>query len=104
MRQLGDEYVLIEHLMLSLSPTAARPGRPTGRWRTHEELLKALAEIPGRERVSDQNPEEVSGVERFGLDLTEAAAQNKLDPVIGRDDENRRVVQVLSRPHKTTRC
>ena len=102
MRELGDEYVSTEHLMLSISAHGGKAGealRHAGA--THEELLKALAEIPGRQRVSDQNPEDkFQALERFGRDLTEAAAQGKLDPVIGRDDEIRRVVQVLSRRTK----
>ncbi len=102
MRELGDEYVSTEHLMLSISAHGGKAGealRSAGA--THEELLKALAEIPGRQRVSDQNPEDkFQALERFGRDLTEAAAQGKLDPVIGRDDEIRRVVQVLSRRTK----
>ena len=102
MRELGDEYVSTEHLMLSVSAHGGKAGealRHAGA--THEALLKALAEIGGRQRVTDQNPEDkFQALERFGRDLTEAAAQNKLDPVIGRDDEIRRVVQVLSRRTK----
>ena len=102
MRELSDEYVSTEHLMLSIAAHGGKAGealRSAGA--THEELLKALAEIPGRQRVSDQNPEDkFQALERFGRDLTEAAAQGKLDPVIGRDDEIRRVVQVLSRRTK----
>src|SRR5205823_1073127 len=68
---------------------------------TREELIKALAEVRGSHRVTDQNPEDkFQALERFGRDLTEAAAQGKLDPVIGRDDEIRRVIQVLSRRTK----
>src|SRR5262249_7848426 len=64
-------------------------------------LLKALSEVRGSHRVTDQNPEDkFRALERFGRDLTEAAAQGKLDPVIGRDDEIRRVIQVLSRRTK----
>src|SRR5205823_3440708 len=68
---------------------------------SRDELLKALAEVRGSHRVTDQNPEDkFQALERFGRDLTEAAAQGKLDPVIGRDDEIRRVIQVLSRRTK----
>ncbi|HZU40637.1 MAG TPA: AAA family ATPase, partial [Solirubrobacteraceae bacterium] len=68
---------------------------------TREQLLKALSEVRGSHRVTDQNPEDkFMALERFGRDLTEAAAQGKLDPVIGRDDEIRRVIQVLSRRTK----
>jgi ATP-dependent Clp protease ATP-binding subunit ClpB len=102
MRDLKDEYVSTEHLLLAL---AAHPGgsgdalRSSGA--TRDELLKALVEVRGSQRVTDQNPEDkFQALERFGRDLTEAAAQGKLDPVIGRDDEIRRVIQVLSRRTK----
>jgi ATP-dependent Clp protease ATP-binding subunit ClpB len=102
MRELGDEYVSTEHLMLSISGHGSKAGdalRAAGA--THEQLLKALAEVRGSHRVTDQNPEEkFQALQRYGRDLTEAAAQGKLDPVIGRDDEIRRVVQVLSRRTK----
>ncbi|HWF71927.1 MAG TPA: ATP-dependent chaperone ClpB [Solirubrobacteraceae bacterium] len=101
-RSLDDEYVSTEHLLLSL---AAHPGRAGDALRSggasRDELLKAIAEVRGPHRVTDQNPEEkFQALERFGRDLTEAAAQGKLDPVIGRDDEIRRVIQVLSRRTK----
>ena len=102
MRELKDEYVSTEHLMLAI---AAHPGKDgdalRGSGATREELLKALSEVRGSHRVTDQNPEDkFQALERFGRDLTEAAAQGKLDPVIGRDDEIRRVIQVLSRRTK----
>jgi ATP-dependent Clp protease ATP-binding subunit ClpB len=102
MRELGDEYVSTEHLMLAL---ASHPGPAGDALRSggagHDELLKALSEVRGSHRVTDQNPEEkFQALERYGRDLTEAAAQGKLDPVIGRDDEIRRVIQVLSRRTK----
>src|SRR5947209_10367296 len=102
MRELKDEYVSAEHLMLAI---AAHPGEAGRVMRsvgaTREQLLKALAEVRGSHRVTDQNPEDkFQALERFGRDLTEAAALGKLDPVIGRDDEIRRVVQVLSRRTK----
>ena len=102
MRELGDEYVSTEHLMLAI---AAHPGAAGGALRSNgasrEQLLKALSEVRGSHRVTDQNPEDkFQALERFGRDLTEAAAQGKLDPVIGRDDEIRRVIQVLSRRTK----
>ena len=102
MRDLKDEYVSTEHLMLALS---AHPGKAGDALRssgaTHDELLKALGEVRGSHRVTDQNPEEkFQALEKYGRDLTEAAAQGKLDPVIGRDDEIRRVIQVLSRRTK----
>jgi ATP-dependent Clp protease ATP-binding subunit ClpB len=102
MRDLGDEYVSTEHLMLAI---AAHPGKAGDALRsagaTRDALLKALSEVRGSHRVTDQNPEDkFQALERFGRDLTEAAAQGKLDPVIGRDDEIRRVIQVLSRRTK----
>ncbi|MFL5822795.1 MAG: ATP-dependent chaperone ClpB [Solirubrobacteraceae bacterium] len=102
MRDLGDEFVSTEHLMLAI---AGHPGKAGDALRsvgaTREELLKALNEVRGSHRVTDQNPEDkLQALKRFGRDLTEAAAQGKLDPVIGRDDEIRRVIQVLSRRTK----
>ena len=102
MRELGDEYLSTEHLMLAI---AAHPGRAGEALRSHgatrEQLLQALKDVRGSHRVTDQNPEDkFQALERFARDLTEAAAQGKLDPVIGRDDEIRRVIQVLSRRTK----
>jgi ATP-dependent Clp protease ATP-binding subunit ClpB len=102
MRELGDEYVSTEHLLLAL---AGHPGGAGDALRangaTRDELVKALEEVRGSHRVTDQNPEDkYQALERYGRDLTEAAAQGKLDPVIGRDDEIRRVIQVLSRRTK----
>jgi ATP-dependent Clp protease ATP-binding subunit ClpB len=101
MRELGDEYVSTQHLLLAIADHPGPAGdalRAAGA--TGEELLKALAEL-GPQRVTDQNPEDkFQALERFGRDLTEAAREGKLDPVIGRDDEIRRVIQVLSRRTK----
>ncbi|MBV9001835.1 MAG: ATP-dependent chaperone ClpB [Solirubrobacterales bacterium] len=102
MRELGDEYVSTEHLMLAI---AQHPGKAGDALRSngagHDALIKALSEVRGSHRVTDENPEDkYMALERFGRDLTEAAAQGKLDPVIGRDDEIRRVIQVLSRRTK----
>jgi ATP-dependent Clp protease ATP-binding subunit ClpB len=102
MRELNDEYVSTEHLMLAI---AQHPGKAGDALRSngasHDQLLKALADVRGSHRVTDENPEDkYRALERFGRDLTEAAAQGKLDPVIGRDDEIRRVIQVLSRRTK----
>ena len=102
MRELKDEYVSTEHVLLAL---AAHPGGAGDALRsngaTREELLKALTEVRGSQRVTDQNPEEkFQALEKYGRDLTEAASAGKLDPVIGRDDEIRRVIQVLSRRTK----
>ena len=90
--ELGDEYVSTEHLLLALAEKLG-----VGR----EELLAALREVRGSHRVSSQNPEETyQALEKYGRDLTEAARDGKLDPVIGRDEEIRRVIQVLSRRTK----
>ncbi len=101
-RKLGDDYVSTEHLLLALSAQAGRAGdalRAAGA--TRERLLAAITEVRGPHRVSDQNPEErFQALERFGRDLTAEAGEGKLDPVIGRDDEIRRVMQVLSRRTK----
>src|SRR5919199_6163162 len=102
MRGLRDEYISTEHLLLSLAAHGSKAGealRASGA--SKEALLQALAEVRGSHRVTDQNPEDkVGALERFGRDLTEEAALGKLDPVIGRDDEIRRVIQVLSRRTK----
>src|SRR5947209_2085440 len=102
MRDLGDEYLSTEHLMLAI---AGHPGKAGDALRSsgadREQLLKALSEVRGSHRVTDQNPEDkLQALKRFGRDLTEAAARGTLDPVIGRDDEIRRVIQVLSRRTK----
>jgi ATP-dependent Clp protease ATP-binding subunit ClpB len=95
-RGMGDEYVSTEHLLLAL---AEDPKVDTGA--TRDQLLEAVGEVRGPHRVTDQNPEDkYQALEKFGRDLTEAAEQGKLDPVIGRDDEIRRVIQVLSRRTK----
>ncbi|HVS28355.1 MAG TPA: Clp protease N-terminal domain-containing protein, partial [Solirubrobacteraceae bacterium] len=101
-RELSDEYVSTEHLLLALAAGDSRAGeslRDAGA--THDTLLAALAEVRGPHRVTDPNPEDkYQALERYGTDLTRAAEQGKLDPVIGRDDEIRRVIQVLSRRTK----
>jgi len=102
MRELGDEYLSTEHLLLAI---AAHPGRAgdalRGSGAGREQLLRALSEVRGSHRVTDQSPEDkFQALERFGRDLTEAAREGRLDPVIGRDDEIRRVIQVLSRRTK----
>ncbi len=92
--KLGDEYISTEHLLLALSE--AVEGLPS-----HDDILKAVEQVRGPHRVTDQSPEEkYQALQRFGRDLTAAADEGKLDPVIGRDDEIRRVIQVLSRRTK----
>ncbi|MCW2994549.1 MAG: clpB [Conexibacter sp.] len=102
MRELGDEYISTEHLLLSLAGFGGRAGdllRAAGA--TKEQLGKAIAEVRGAHKVTDQSPEDkLQALEKFGVDLTELAAEGKLDPVIGRDEEIRRVIQVLSRRTK----
>ena len=95
-RGFGDEYVSTEHLLLAL---AGDPQIDGGAAR--DVLADAVKEVRGPHRVTDQNPEDkYQALEKFGRDLTQAAEQGKLDPVIGRDDEIRRVIQVLSRRTK----
>jgi ATP-dependent Clp protease ATP-binding subunit ClpB len=95
-RGMGDEYVSSEHLLLAL---ASDPKIDTGASR--DQLADAVEHVRGPHRVTDQNPEDkYQALEKFGRDLTQAAEQGKLDPVIGRDDEVRRVIQVLSRRTK----
>jgi ATP-dependent Clp protease ATP-binding subunit ClpB len=100
--QLTDEYISTEHLVLAM----LQAGGPVQRLLeeagiTRDAVLQALAAVRGSHRVTSQNPEEsYQALERFGRDLTEQAREGKLDPVIGRDEEIRRVVQVLSRRTK----
>ncbi|NUO07573.1 MAG: ATP-dependent chaperone ClpB [Candidatus Brocadia sp.] len=101
--KLKDEYVSTEHLLLALAGqkniSAGRILNESGI--TKDNIYTALKEIRGSQRVTDQNPEEkYQALERYSKDLVELARKGKLDPVIGRDDEIRRVVQVLSRRTK----
>jgi ATP-dependent Clp protease ATP-binding subunit ClpB len=100
--KLSDQYISTEHLLLALAGEDGVAGRAlVSVGATHERLLAALAEVRGSHRVTDHSPEEkLEALERFGTDLTAAAEQGKLDPVIGRDEEIRRVIQVLSRRTK----
>ena len=99
---LGDQYVSTEHLLLALSEGSDQAAQLlTGAGVTREAILAALQQVRGAKRVTDQDPEtKYQALERFGRDLTALARGGKLDPVIGRDDEIRRVVQVLSRRTK----
>ncbi len=98
-----DEFVSTEHMLLSI---AQQRGDPAAQLldragATHDAILKALVSVRGGQRVTDQNPEsKYQALERYAHDLTESARQGKLDPVIGREDEIRRVMQVLSRRTK----
>jgi len=113
--RLKDDYVSVEHLLMALAPPepgaathAARAGGDFAAGRllesagvTPEALLRALAQVRGGQRVTDENPEDkVQALAKYGRDLTALARQGKLDPVIGRDDEIRRVIQVLARRTK----
>ncbi len=100
--QLKDEYLSTEHLLLALCDDTGAAGRLLkNQGVTREAVLSALASVRGSQRVTDPNPEEkYQALEKYGRDLTAAAAEGKLDPVIGRDEEIRRVIQVLSRRTK----
>jgi ATP-dependent Clp protease ATP-binding subunit ClpB len=102
-QRLKDEYVSTEHLLIAIAAesegAAGRILRAHGV--TRDRIFQALVEVRGSARVTDPNPEEkYQALERYGRDLTELARRGKLDPVIGRDDEIRRVIQVLSRRTK----
>jgi ATP-dependent Clp protease ATP-binding subunit ClpB len=103
-KSMQDEFVSTEHLLLGL---LSEPGRAASvdvlkaRGVTRERVLEALASVRGSQRVVDQNPEgKYEALQKYGRDLTELARKGKLDPVIGRDEEVRRVIQVLSRRTK----
>src|SRR5580700_1893741 len=98
-----DEYVSTEHLLLALSDQKYEPAGSllNKQGANHEEILKALVAVRGTQRVTDQNPEsKYQALERYAVDLTEQARKGKLDSVIGRDEEIRRILQVLSRRTK----
>ena len=101
-KKLKDDYISIEHLILAMTEDNGATGRIFKELAvTRDRLMRALQEIRGNQRVTSQNPEATyEALERYGRDLTKLAAQGKLDPVIGRDDEIRRVIQVLSRRTK----
>src|SRR6201994_1490114 len=98
-----DEYVSTEHLLLALAQNKKDPAQLllASLGATRDAILKALTAVRGNQRVTDQNPEgKYQALERYAKDLTELARRGKLDPVIGRDEEIRRVIQVLSRRTK----
>ena len=101
-RELGDDFLSTEHILLAMSQLAGGVGdilRALGV--THEAVLEALVQVRGSHRVTSENPEDqYQALERFARDLTEDARRGKLDPVIGRDEEIRRTIQVLSRRTK----
>ena len=91
-KDLHDDYLSVEHLLLALHMRVGVSG---------EEMLQALRDVRGSHRVTSQNPEEqFQSLEKYGVDLTQRAREGKIDPVIGRDEEIRRVIQVLSRRTK----
>jgi ATP-dependent Clp protease ATP-binding subunit ClpB len=98
-----DEYVSTEHLLLGTAHAKGDPARDAllALGATHEAILQALTAVRGSQRVTDQNPEgKFQALEKYAKNLTELAQRGKLDPVIGRDEEIRRVIQVLSRRTK----
>src|SRR5437868_5284780 len=102
MAKLKDEYTSAEHYLLALAPAnapAAKALKELGV--TRDKLMQALQQVRGSQRVTDQNPEgKYQTLEKYGRDLTQLARRGKIDPVIGRDNEIRRVMQVLSRRTK----
>ena len=100
---MKDEYVSVEHLLLALIDTANRELKELFRTYnvTKEGVLQALTAVRGNQRVTSDNPEDTyNALKKYGSDLVERARQNKLDPVIGRDDEIRNVIRILSRKSK----
>ncbi len=100
--QIRDEYVSVEHLLIALAHTEGPVGELLQGFGINKDtILKVLVDIRGTQRVTDQNPEDkYEALNRFGRDLTDLARGGKLDPVIGRDDEIRRIMQILSRRTK----
>ena len=101
-KRMKDDFVSVEHVILAIAEDTGFTGKlfkESGLMR--DKLMKALQEVRGNQRVTSQNPETTyEALKRYGRDLTELATQGKLDPVIGRDDEIRRVIQILSRRTK----
>jgi ATP-dependent Clp protease ATP-binding subunit ClpB len=101
-RRLKDDFVSVEHVILAMTEDTGFTGKllkESGL--TRDRLMKAMQEVRGNQRVTSQNPETTyQALERYGRDLTALAGQGKLDPVIGRDEEIRRVIQILSRRTK----
>jgi ATP-dependent Clp protease ATP-binding subunit ClpB len=101
-KRLKDDYVSVEHVLLAATDDSGATGKLFREFGiTRERLMRALQEVRGSQRVTTQNPEATyEALEKYGRDLTQLASQGKLDPVIGRDEEIRRVIQVLSRRTK----
>ena len=101
-KRLKDEFTSVEHVLLALTDDTGPAGKLFREFGvTRDRLMRALQDVRGSQRVTNQNPEATyEALEKYGRDLTQLASQGKLDPVIGRDDEIRRVIQVLSRRTK----
>ncbi|HIE98099.1 MAG: ATP-dependent chaperone ClpB [Fuerstiella sp.] len=101
-RDMGDEYTSTEHLLLALTQVEDQAKRMLALNAVNEaDILEGLKEVRGGQSVTDQNPEEkYQALEKYGVDLVQSARDGKIDPVIGRDTEIRRVIQVLSRRRK----
>ena len=102
-QSMKDEYISVEHIFLGLLDCANRSLKELFRTYnvTKEKVMQALASVRGNQRVTSDNPEETyDALKKYGTDLVERARQNKLDPVIGRDDEIRNVIRILSRKSK----
>src|SRR5579884_251124 len=101
-KRLKDEYVSVEHILLAIADDNGPAGKLFKEFGlSRDRLMKALQDVRGNQRITNQNPEATyEALEKYGRDLTQLAAQGKLDPVIGRDEEIRRVIQVLSRRTK----
>jgi ATP-dependent Clp protease ATP-binding subunit ClpB len=101
-KKLKDEYLSVEHVLLAITDDKGAVGRLLSQAGvTRDRLMQALREVRGSQRVTSPTPEGTfQALERYGRELTQAARQGKLDPVIGRDEEIRRVIQVLSRRTK----
>ncbi|AFM25633.1 ATP-dependent chaperone ClpB [Desulfomonile tiedjei] len=103
MEQLKDEYLSVEHMLIAIAESSGTQAGKilTSRGVTKDKIYVVLTDIRGTQRVTDQSPEEkYQALKRFTKDLTELARKGKLDPVIGRDEEIRRIIQVLSRRTK----
>lgn len=101
-KKIKDDYVSVEHLLLAIADAGGAAGKILKEFgASRDRLMRALQEVRGHQRVTSQNPEGTyQALERYGKDLTQLASRDKLDPVIGRDEEIRRVIQVLSRRTK----
>jgi ATP-dependent Clp protease ATP-binding subunit ClpB len=106
-QRLKDEYVSTEHILLAIAATDKDPAGQllVKQGASHDAILQAMTSIRGSHRVTSQNPESTyRALDQYARDLTELARRGKLDPVIGRDEEIRRVMQILARRTKTILC